>query len=483
MDLNLIFKNKLIFFVTLFLILLIGLFFRLNYYDDGLWSDEWISYYISNLNLNLIEKYSYHIEFEGASPINLFINTFISKFFGIYYQNYESVYLFFSIIFLIISLNFFESKKEKIFYLLLLSLNPFLIYFSGELRFYSFSVLFSCLSFLAFVKLNEEVNKVKIFLFFICTLICLLINFYTISLILSFLIFSFIKKKKSISYLIILILLIFFLISFDYLFNVSGKYQDQFGDGGGNINFKFFIGYFFNIFFGDKVFGAISLIIFFSSIYWFKNKLLINNKLLLSYLIIFTTYLMFITYSLLIKNIFFPRHFIFIVPFIIFIICSFIFDIKKEKIKMFLIIFFLIMSFFVNFKSNKPYLTSKPDPNEVNKKILNSEVKNIYIPIIKKINYIDKSNCCFFNELLFTSSQTFKKNYLNIIIGKKYENYDSFWTICIVEPTFRRKSDPKKVENCYGKLKHLNDSYKIKETFSKNEFTASLYEKKNNLSK
>ena len=175
-----------------------------------------------NLNLNLIEKYSYHVEFEGASPINLFINTFISKFFGIYYQNYESVYLFFSIIFLIISLNFFESKKEKIFYLLLLSLNPFLIYFSGELRFYSFSVLFSCLSFLAFVKLNEEVNKVKIFLFFLCTLICLLINFYTISLILSFLIFSVIKEKI-ISYLIILILLIFFLISFDYLFNVSGN--------------------------------------------------------------------------------------------------------------------------------------------------------------------------------------------------------------------------------------------------------------------
>ena len=107
----------------------------------------------------------------------------------------------------------------------------------------------------------------------------MLINFYTISLILSFLIFSVIKKKKTISYLIILILLIFFLISFDYLFNVSGKYQDQFGDGGGNINFKFFIGYFFNIFFGDKIFGAISLIIFFSSIYWFKNKLLVNNKL------------------------------------------------------------------------------------------------------------------------------------------------------------------------------------------------------------
>ena len=48
---------------------------------------------------------------------------------------------------------------------------------------------------------------------------------------------------------------------------------------------------------------------------------------------------------------------------------------------------------------------------------------------------------------------------------------------------FAFAADPKKVENCYGKLKHLNDSYKIKETFSKNEFTASLYEKKNNLSK
>ena len=272
------------------------------------------------------------------------------------------------------------------------------------------------------------------------------------------------------------------MLSFDYLFNVTGKYHDQFGDSGGNINLNFFIGYFFNIFFGDKIFGAINLILFLFSIYWFRKKLFISDKLFLSYLIIFATYSMFITYSLLIKNIFFPRHFIFIVPFIIFIICSFILDIKVEKIKILFITFFLITSFFVNFKPNKPYLTVKPNPNEVNKKILNSEIKNIYIPIIKKVDHIDKASCCFFNELLFLYSKNIRKSDLNIILGNKYKNFDSFWTVCIIEPTFRGKSDPKIVKNCYGKLSHLNDSYRIKENFSKNEFSVSLYEKKNNLS-
>ena len=93
------FYQKKYFFLFFIIILLLGFYFRFNYFDDGLWSDEWISFYIANSNLNLNEKYNLHIALEGASPINLFIKVIIIKLVGYSYQSVEAVYLLSSMIF------------------------------------------------------------------------------------------------------------------------------------------------------------------------------------------------------------------------------------------------------------------------------------------------------------------------------------------------------------------------------------------------
>ena len=483
LTLNFIDRKKYFFlFFTIFL--LIGFYFRLSYFNDGLWSDEWISFYIANSNLNLFEKYNLHIALEGASPINLFIKVLIIKLLGYSYQNVEAVYLLSSMIFLIVSTQLYENKKSKLFYLFLLSLNPFLIYFSGELRFYTISTLFSILSFISFIKLQEQVKLYRLVLFFIFILLSMLINIYTIFLLFSYFVFNFINKKNKLIFLVlILVLIFFFALSKDYLFLSSEKYINQFGESGGNLNLKFFLGYFFNIFFGDKVFGAINLLLFLFSIIYFKKKILFNHKLFLSYLIIFTTYLGFISYKFIFSDVFFPRHFIFVVPFIIFVISTLILEIKNAKLKIFIISLFIFASVYVNMKATKPFLPSKPNPDFVNKMMNNSQIKNIYIPEIKDLNVIDELNCCNYNELLFIYSNSFKKNNFKILINNEFSNYDSFWTICIENPSFREKTDQNKLKNCYGKLNILDNEYYIKKFHFRNDLKATLYEKKKLLSK
>lgn len=474
-DLN---KNK-AFYLIIFLILLFGFYFRLNFYNDGLWSDEWISYYISGLDINIFEKYNYHLLFEGASPINLYLKNIVINFFGKSYQKIEAVYIFLSLIFLFIAISIFENNDQKIFYCLLLSLNPFLIYYSGELRFYSISVFISFLSVLSFLNLNKNINKKNISLFFIITLFSVLINLYTIIFLISFLIFNFFKKNNKLIYsLIISIILFYFIISYEYLFSVTESYHNQFGGASGNINYKFFIGYFFNIFFGDIFFGMICILTFLYSIIKLRNKILNSNALFLSLIIIFTTYSMFIGYTFLVKNIFFPRHFIFIIPFIIYVITFVVIDFKNTKIKYLLVLFFVLMSFYVNLKHEKPFLSSKPNPEKVFDEILNSKIDAIYVPIVKSLKPINENNCCYFDELLFMYSSSFLESDFNFLINDQYNIYSEFWNICIVNPAFRKKVAIKETENCYGRLDFLDETHLIKKTFSAGEIKATLYKKK-----
>ena len=96
-------------------------------------------------------------------------------------------------------------------------------------------------------------------------------------------------------------------------------------------------------------------------------------------------------------------------PFIIFVISTLILEIKINKLKIFIISIFIFASIYVNIKTVKPFLPSKPNPEFVNKILNNSQIKNIYIPEIKDLNVIDDKNCCNYNELLFTYSNSFKK--------------------------------------------------------------------------
>jgi hypothetical protein len=135
------------------------------------------------------------------------------------------------------------------------------------------------------------------------------------------------------------------------------------------------------------------------------------------------------------------------------------------------------MSFYVNLKSNKPYMTNKPNPNFVNDKILNSNIKYIYIPVVKNLENLENTNCCNYDELLFAYSNSFKKDRFILLLNDEYKDHQEFWSICIVNPSFRRLSELSVIKNCYGRLNFLEDNFKITDKFSSSSFEAYLYKK------
>jgi hypothetical protein len=82
-------NKKKIYYLLICFILIFGIYKRFSYYDDGLWSDEWISFLFSNPQVSLYKNYINHLSFEGAPPIILISNFFWTKILGHYYQSVE----------------------------------------------------------------------------------------------------------------------------------------------------------------------------------------------------------------------------------------------------------------------------------------------------------------------------------------------------------------------------------------------------------
>ena len=80
--------NKYFYFLLL-LVIVAGIYFRTEFFNDGIWPDEWISYYISVSDLSFFEKLNIYLSKEGSSPINLVFNNLIYFFVGYNYQNFE----------------------------------------------------------------------------------------------------------------------------------------------------------------------------------------------------------------------------------------------------------------------------------------------------------------------------------------------------------------------------------------------------------
>ena len=476
--------NQKIFYLFIFSL---GLFLRFNYINDGIWPDEWISFYIATSDLNFFDKYQLHIEYEGSPPINLIINNLFYLIVGYKYQNIELLYLIANLFAIIYFLKFTNSINEKFLVFFLLILNPFLIYYSGELRLYSVSLLFSVLSVIYFLKVNEKSSFLNKTYFILFSIISLLINIYTISLLPSYIIFNFLKKKNNTIYIcILIIILLIFLLNLHYLMNILNLYSTRAG-AVGNINLNFFIGYFFNIFFGNIYFGSILLLTIFSSIFYFKTQLIQNDRIFISFLIIIITYLIPITlFFLFKKNITFPRHLIFIIPFIVYIVSVFILSLKNHIIKKIFIIFIFMMVLFSNFFYKKSFMEKKPNPETVVQIINKSNVNKLLIHGISIINgkeslvssrkvYCSPASCGYeYLAPLYTKS--FRNDQINILINNDYKNQSEFWSICLHAPSYKgEKFDEEKIKNCYGKLNFLEKTHFQAEEYIRDEFKLTLY--------
>ena len=136
-------RKKILTVFIFFLLSLLSVYLRIQYYNDGLWSDEWIGYFFSNTQVPLKVNFFNWLQFEGAPTFNLFIYSIWSYLFGHFYQSIEIGSLAFGILLPFLSFYFFSKNIKKNFFLYFLFItNPFLIYYSGEIRFYSSSVFF-----------------------------------------------------------------------------------------------------------------------------------------------------------------------------------------------------------------------------------------------------------------------------------------------------------------------------------------------------
>ena len=479
------------FYFLLLLIIVAGIYFRLEFFNDGIWPDEWISFYISVSDLGFFEKLDIHLSKEGSSPINLIFNNLIYFLVGYNYQNFELCLLAVNIISILIFLQITKQKEKKLLILFLLSFNPMLIYYSGEIRFYIFSLLFAILSVIFFFKLQKTNSKLNNIAFIILTLICLVTNIYSVSLLISYFIFNFFKKNNKNLYLILFLISFFFLlINFSYLTNMVLDYFSGVYGVAGNINRNFFLGYFFNIFFGNIIIGAFFLILFITSLLYFKFKAFRNEKLFLFYTIIISSYLAPIIFFILGKNITFARHLIFLIPFIIYILISFVFSINNKLFNQTLITSIIILSFYTNIFSDKPFMQIKPNPDGVLKIFNNQNIKKLliygipsgatYSDIIKRKKVYcyntDKRSDCSYENLIFLYSRSFKNDKVQLIFHDNYLKENEFWTICLHLPSYRGDNTKENdLKNCYRKLDYVENTHYQVKNFINNEFNLTLY--------
>lgn len=477
------FNKSIIYYFIVFFILSFGIYARFSYYNDGLWSDEWISFLFSNPEISFYKNYVNHLTFEGAPPIILISNLFWSKILGHYYQTIELASIVYSFASILLLVFFFKiDKKKKIFFLFLVSVNPFLIYYAGEARFYSASVFFGLLSIISFLHLSKKYNLFCILLFILTTLISLSVNLYFLSVFVSYFFLCFVKNKKNLFPIFFFTFLLFIIFNYYYLINITSLYHNS--GAAGSINYKFFIGYFFNIFFADVVLGGFFLLFLIFCIYLFRNEIKKDNELFLFILIIFFSYLIPLLYSIFFSQITHPRHLINIVIPIIYLISNFIFKLNIRSYLRFCLTFVIIFySIFIHFKKDKPYILLKPNPDYIIKYISESDINFLYIP-----NYINDFNLNFSKNLLTTSDQIYSLyNYfflyskdfdkkIYVINDNNYLKHDSFWTICLNNSSFAAMvtiSESRCVNNKFS------DNYILSKVIKNSEFILSQYSKKN----
>lgn len=487
-------RKKILTVFIFFLLSLLSVYLRIQYYNDGLWSDEWIGYFFSNTQVPLKVNFFNWLQFEGAPTFNLFIYSIWSYLFGHFYQSIEIGSLAFGILLPFLSFYFFSKNIKKNFFLYFLFItNPFLIYYSGEIRFYSSSVFFSFLSIIFFLKLIKKENLINSILFIIFLFISLSINTFAISTIISFLIFIIFKKKYYLVKYLFFTTLLFIFLNYYYLINISSLYKSA--GGKSSLNLKFFFGLYFNIFFSNKFLGGLFLVIvlfFFLSI---RKKLLDEKfeKLLLFYIIIFFGFLIPIIYALVKDPIFFPRHFIYLVPIILLIISEFIYSLQHKLIKKFLSYFIFFFLIVVNFSSSKPYILNKPNPSKIINHLEKNSVKNIFrgdfifndnqnaIEISKNIYFQNKNYkfsasdiIGFYSYTSYIHSREFNLSDYKFINRKEALNTNMFWTICLDSSMISNlQSD---IDKC--KKSEFIKTHNIKSIVVIDNFFLKLYNKK-----
>jgi len=430
-------KNQLIAVLVLTFFILIHNFF----FDAGYWYDEWATLFSSDPNISLSEIYerikgiykgNYTIGSEENVPPYYYV--ILRLFFRIFGFTAENGRIF-SIIFFLLTIFIFIKLSKKILgnnfllpAVIMLSLNPLLIWMANETRADSFVVFFSTANLYIFLKCINEKKNINYFFLVISNVAMLSVYPLTFSILFSqivFLIYCYYFKKnyKYLLSLVIISFILYFYINYDYLFYKLHTINNHYAF----LQPHFFIGFFFNTFFGNIYFGGIYLIFFCIIFYLSFKKLHENLNIIFLSIIIISTYSMVIISSLFLIPIAAPRYIIFLIPvLILWFNCNLIFFCKNFKKRLLLIFFVIIFAILNIFFANNGKPVKKPPTKEA-----------LNIIKYKNIHYIYPGNGKYFPLYISTLSEVLKKQYVLIKISDlQNKNINQFVYLCINNPRF-----------------------------------------------
>ena len=443
MKINL-YKNEII-FITL--IILFGLLLRgYNINFNDFWSDEMVTFYLSNPNLNFTE--TMRLIFESNLMVSYeLILKFFHKIFGYNFEYSRYLTLFISIISIFYFYKLIKNNKNyhsAILGVILLSINIYHIRYSIELRSYTLTFLLSIilLNLIFFQgKIREFKNFFSYFLIFIISFLMLFSHAYSIIVIISinFYIFLIWIIKKNFSKNNILLFLstlisslLFILIHINNIFLHTPDWIPEFKS-------SFFTNYYFSSFFGSRILGLLHLIILIYLITIQFNKVLKKFDIeLFLIILLLLTYIIPITYSLIFKPVLIDRYIFFVLIPILYLISGLSFDLKNTYKKYTFIFLLVVPSFLNHFTENtfKQFYTniypSKPEVGKSLKHIVKNNNLNYSFVSIEnnpyKINFV-------YENYLKKYSKKIDKNLMYFNYANNTELPDDIWLIYFTDIT------------------------------------------------
>ena len=347
-------KNNFLFFfliIVIFGYLLIA--YNINY--DDLWSDEIVSFWLSDPSITFKEtlKRIFSSNWMVFYEISL---KYFHYLFG-YEVNTSRYFSFFISILSLISFGLLISritkKEAAILGMFILSINIYHIKYSAELRSYIFAFfLVSLFIFLAF-KENSPDQKKNVSDLVILNLITILMLFthpFTLLVVGSYLVFEITKfyKKKIIKpyyFSLIISLMITMALFLLIYFKTTLKMVDQDTLNGISPDWlmqvkpKFYTNFYFSKYFGSRLLGLIHLSILFYCVIKFRKKLLEDlNIYSFFFILIFFSYLIPLVYGYLFEPILLDRYIFFVLIPIICLLSHFVFQINFKFLRYFFII-------------------------------------------------------------------------------------------------------------------------------------------------
>lgn len=458
------------------LVILFGLLLRgYNINFNDFWSDEMVSFYLSNPDRSFLE--TINLIFESNLMVTFeFILKFFHKIFGYNFEYSRYLTLFFSIISILYFYKLIKNNKNynsAILGVILLSINIYHIRYSVELRSYILTFLLATIL-LNIIFLKGKIREFKNFydylLILIVSFLMLFSHAYSLIVLLSINLYIFllwvIKKnftKNNVSLFIsILISSILFILL--YINNIS--HTPSWIPG---LKSSFFTNYFFSSFFGSRILGLIHLLVLVYLITSQFNKVLTKFDIELFLIIfLFLTYIIPIFYGYIFEPILIDRYIIFVLIPILYLICSLTLNLQnihKRKIFIFLLV---VPSFLNHFTENtfkqfyKNINQSKPEVRKSLEYIAKNENLNYSFVLIKdnpyNINFVYENYLKKYSEKINQNFEYF--NYTHNI-----ELPNDLWLIYFTDITDQKFNKPIELEGYnikFDKIFNHLELYKLK---------------------